>query len=287
MKPGTTTSALAASPAGQGTSDLPRTLRGAVALAALLVVWEIVGRSGLVPIALFPPPTWVARALWEMATSTSRAMPDWLPGPLRSDLLWDAAVSLRRALAGWSLGSAVGIIAGLVTGRVAGIRSYLTPILQVLRPLPPVAIIPIVIVWFGIGELSKLFSIAFAVFFPVWINTHLGAEGVPQSFIWSANSLGVRGPRVLARIILPAALPLILAGLRTGVAVAFVMVYVSELAGASAGIGYEISTSHLAYRVDRMLAALFVLGAAGALADWLLTKAVTGWNPWLKYATRR
>jgi NitT/TauT family transport system permease protein/sulfonate transport system permease protein len=108
-----------------------------------------------------------------------------------------------------------------------------------------------------------------------------------MSFIWTARSLGVARYRVVTRVIVPAALPFIVTGLRTGIALAFVMVYVSELAGASSGIGYEISTSHLAYRVDRMIAGLAVLGALGAGSDWLLTSVVTYFNPWLAYAARR
>src|SRR5439155_10912565 len=112
------------------------------------------------------------------------------------------------------------------------------------RPLPPLAIITLVIVWFGIGEISKVFSIAFAVFFPVWINTHLGAREVPKTFIWSARTLGVKGVSILWKVIFPAAIPFVVAGLRTGVSLTFVMVFVSELAGASAGIGYKISVSY-------------------------------------------
>jgi ABC-type nitrate/sulfonate/bicarbonate transport system permease component len=257
-----------------------------LAIAMFLVLWEIVGHLGLVPSSLFPPPTQVAGALGEMARSSTRPFPAWTPAPLQSDLLWDTLVSSWRAILGWAIGSAVGIIVGITTGRVRSLNAYLGPIIQLFRPLPPVAIIPIVIVWFGIGETSKLFSIAFAVFFPVWINAHLGAQKIPQSFIWSASSLGSRGWRTLTRVILPGALPFIVAGLRTGIAVSFVMVYVSELAGASAGIGYEISTSHLAYRVDRMMAALLVLGGLGAGSDWVLNRALYRVCPWLRYVAR-
>jgi ABC-type nitrate/sulfonate/bicarbonate transport system permease component len=264
--------------------------RVGLSVIGFLIAWELLGRSGLVPIMLFPPPSRVTHALWEMATSRSRWPIDccaWVPARFQSDLLWDTFVSVRRALTGWVLGSVVGIAAGIGTGRVRVLGGYLTPIIQLFRPLPPVAIIPIVIVWFGVGEVSKLFSISFAVFFPVWINAHLGSEKIPQSFIWSAWSLGVHGWKILTRVILPGALPFIIPGLRTGIAVSFVMVYVSELAGASAGIGYEISTSQLAYRVDRMMGALVVLGMLGASADLLLTRILNGLHPWLRYSTQK
>jgi ABC-type nitrate/sulfonate/bicarbonate transport system permease component len=240
-----------------------------VAIIFFLSAWEAVSRLAFIHISLFPPPTRVLAALIEMARS--------------GELSRDVTASLWRAACGFAIGSVVGIVVGLLTGRIAPLNNYLSPIIQLLRPLPPVAIIPLVIVWFGIGEISKLFSISFAVFFPVWINTHLGAHGTPKTYIWSAHALGVRGLTVLWKVIFPSALPFVTAGLRTGVAVAFVMVFVSELAGASAGIGYQISVSHLAYRVDRMIAALAVLGLFGASADWLLTRTLWFAFPWLRY----
>jgi NitT/TauT family transport system permease protein/sulfonate transport system permease protein len=200
------------------------------------------------------------------------------------DLPRDVATSLLRALAGLALGSVVGIITGIITGKCEKADHYLTPLIQLFRPLPPVAIIPLVIVWLGIGEISKLFSISFAVFFPVWISTYLGARRVPEPLIWSAQSLKVKRVALLWKVILPGSLPFILTGIRTGVAIAFVMVFVSELAGASVGVGYQISVSHLAYRVDRMIAALTILGILGYFTDLALTAAAKRVFPWLKFS---
>ena len=246
--------------------------RLAVSLSVFLCVWELLGRSGIFPKPLFPPPTRVAVAMFAM---------------MRNGLGLDILVSLERAAVGWMIGSLVGIVVGLITGRNATLDGYLSPIIQVFRPLPPVAIIPIIIVWFGIGDVSKLFSIAFAVFFPVWINAHLGAQKIPPSFIWGAKSLKADRMTIMRNVIFPGSLPFIAAGLRTGVAVAFVMVYVSELAGASAGLGYEINASYLAYRVDQMFAALIVLGALGYLADVGVEKGLYAVFPWLKYASQK
>jgi ABC-type nitrate/sulfonate/bicarbonate transport system permease component len=242
--------------------------QASLSILSLLVIWELVSRSQLVPISLFPPPTKVAMAFVEMGRS--------------GELLRDIQASLWRAVIGFALGSAVAICTGLLTGRIKALNNYLSPVIQLFRPLPPVAIIPLIIVWFGIGEEAKIFSIAFAVFFPVWINTHLGAQEIPKTFLWSAETLRVTRLQVLWKVIFPAALPFILAGLRTGIAMAFIMVFVSELAGASAGIGYQISVSQLAYRVDRMMAALILLGLFGALADFLLTRWAWWQFPWLR-----
>ena len=247
---------------------MQRLTRMSISIVAFLLLWEAVARVGPTPISLFPPPTRVLLALGEMVRT--------------GELFRDIRASLWRAVIGFVLGGTVGIAAGLITGRVESLDNYLSPIIQLFRPLPPVAIIPLVIVWFGIGEVSKVFSIAFAVFFPVWINTHLGARQVPMTFLWSAGTLGVRGFSALWKVILPAALPFVVAGLRIGASMAFIMVFVSELAGASAGVGYQISVSYLAYRVDRMMAALVVLGLLGAGADFLLNWATRLMFPWLR-----
>ncbi len=247
-----------------------RSIRLSLPIFALFVVWELVSRLGVVSAALFPPPSRVLVALFDMLSS--------------GELLRDMGASYARLLVGLGGGAAVGILLGLLTGRVKAAADLLTPLVQLLRPLPPVAIIPLVIVWFGIGETAKVFSIGFAVFFPVWLNTHLGAQQVPRRLLWSASTLTRSRLKVFWKVIFPASLPFIVAGLRVGISVAFVMVFVSELTGASEGIGYQISTSHLAYRIDRMMAALAVLGASGALADYVFSKGVEWRYPWLKFS---
>lgn len=241
----------------------------ALSIALMLTVWELLSRSGIVNVALFPPPTKVLIALFDLARS--------------GDLLRDITASYFRVFVGLFIGSALGIVIGLLTGRVHLVNNWLSPIIQGFRPLPPVAIIPLVIVWFGIGESAKVFSIGFAVFFSVWLNTHLGSQQVPQRLLWGASTLTKSQSKILLRVIFPAALPFIVAGIRTGIAVSFVLVFVSELAGASSGIGYQISLSHLAYRIDRMMAALVVLGASGAMLDYLFAKGVVYFYPWLKF----
>lgn len=241
-------------------------------IIAVLALWEIVSRSGFVNLALFPPPSKVAVALWGMITA----------GTLFTDL----RDSLWRLVAGLFFGSAFGVIFGLLTGRVKSFATAFTPIIQILRPLPPVAIIPLVIVWFGIDDAAKIFSIAFAVFFPVWINTHIGAHQIPRAFLWGAKLLTKSSTKIFREIIFPAALPFTIAGVRTGIAIAFIMVFVSELAGASSGLGYRISITHLAYRIDEMIAALVVLGALGAIADQLFVLGTRKLFPWIKFSSK-
>src|SRR3989338_9612255 len=168
-----------------------------------LVLWEIISRSSFVSPALFPPPSKVFVALWGMVTA----------GTLFSDLYH----SLWRLLAGLVIGSTVGVCIGLLTGRIKFFATALLPIIQILRPLPPVAIIPLIIVWFGIGDGAKIFSIAFAVFFPVWINTHIGALQIPHAFLWGAKLLTNSLAKTIREVVFPATLPFTIAGIRTGI----------------------------------------------------------------------
>lgn len=241
-------------------------------IIVVIALWEIISRSGFVNPSLFPPPSKVAVALWEMIIS----------GILFSDL----RDSLWRLLAGLFIGSAIGVVFGLLTGRIKSFATALSPIIQILRPLPPVAIIPLIIVWFGIDDGAKIFSIAFAVFFPVWINTHIGALQIPRVFLWGAKLLTNSQIKILRDVVFPAALPFIIAGIRIGIASAFIMVFVSELSGASSGIGFRISISHLAYRIDEMIAALVVLGILGAIADQLFVFGTRKFFPWIKFSSK-
>jgi ABC-type nitrate/sulfonate/bicarbonate transport system permease component len=245
-----------------------RSLLRALPIALLLVLWEMASRTIVSNSALFPPPSRVATAflVWSRSGELSR----------------DLQASAWRLLVGFLGGGIAGIAAGLATGRSRIADAILGPVIQALRPLPPVAIIPLVIVWFGIGDGAKVFSTSFAVFFPTWINTHLGASSIPLEYLRSAQLLTRSKWARILYVVLPASLPFIVAGLRNSIAVAFVMVYVNELAGASSGLGYQISISHLAYRIDRMIAALAVLGAAGAAADGAFAVFVRVACPWMK-----
>jgi ABC-type nitrate/sulfonate/bicarbonate transport system permease component len=244
-----------------------------IPVVALLLLWQFISQSGIVNANLFPPPTkvWVAFLEW-----------------VKTGELWqDVRASFWRMFTGFFIGGFIGIIIGILTGRNHYFNIFLKPIVQLFRPLPPVAIIPLIIVWFGIGDAAKVFSIAFAVFFPVWVNTHLGAAAIPANYLWSARLLTHSKLKTFIKVLLPASTPSIVAGLRTAIAMAFIMVYVSEIAGASEGLGYQISVSHLAYRIDKMIAALIFLGITGALADGAFAKAITYFFPWLALEAKR
>lgn len=236
-------------------------------IAVFLAVWEILPRSipGL-NTALFPPPTGILDALAQLVWS--------------GELLADMAASLVRVLAGFGLGALFGIALGLITARVMSVRYLCDPILQGFRSIPAIAVVPLAIVWFGIGEVSKISLITWGTFFPIWINTHLGARDASPVLIRSAQSLGANRLTVLLWVILPAALPLILAGLRQALAIAFIVMVAAELVGAAVGLGQLIATAQQTFHIDYMFVGLLALGALGFACDRIFVAIVTRLFPW-------
>lgn len=248
-------------------------LRIIMPVALLLLTWEGIAHLGWKDPAIFPPPSRCAMALVEWITT--------------GEIWTDAGSSYWRLLVGLVAGACVAIPLGLLTGRSKRIAETITPLIQMFRPIPPVSIIPLMIVWFGIGEFAKIVAIAFAVFFPIWLNTHLGAQQISPNLLWSASTLTRSRITIFRRVIFPASLPFIVVGMRTGIGVAFVMVFVAELAGASNGVGYHIATAQLSYRIDRMIAGLAFLGGSGALADFLFAKGTLKRYPWMRFSQSR
>ena len=242
-------------------------LTNVFSILLFLTVWELFSRLSKLSISLFPPPSWVVQEFWRMVQSG----------------MWfnDVFVSSKRVVTGFLTGASIAIITGLMTGRIAVVRALLEPVIQLLRPIPSIAWVSISIFWFGLGESSKLFLISYGVFFHVWLNTHIGVSTVDPILLRAARSLGAKGRRLFFEVILPAGLPFIIAGLRSGVAVAFIVVVAAELTGASAGVGFRISHSRELFRADRMMVGLMTLGVLGGTADLIfsrLSKRLVFWS---------
>lgn len=239
-----------------------------LSIAGIILFWQVLSGFDLINSNLIPPPTKVYLAIIEWAKS--------------GELFIDFSTSIWRGITGLLIGSIIGIMLGLFTGRNQTLDKILTPVLNVFKAFPPVALLPVFITFFGIGDFSKVFSISFATIFPLWVNTHLGASTVPAEFIRSAMLLSKSGVKIFFKIIIPASMNSIIAGFRISIAISFIMLYVSELAGASSGLGYQISSSHLAYRMDKMLGALIVLGLTASMIDLIFNKIVKYFFPWVQ-----
>jgi ABC-type nitrate/sulfonate/bicarbonate transport system permease component len=239
----------------------------AAGVLLFVAAWEAIPRwSSWVNVVLFPPPSQVFETFWPMLGS--------------GEIGHNIAISLRRAGMGFSIAVVLGIAAGLLTSRIRFFQYLLEPLLHGFRAIPTIALVPLCILWFGIGETAKLALVSWGAFFPIWITTHIGVRDVHVIYLRSAACLGAGRPATLFLVVLPAALPFILSGLRQAIAVSLIVLVAAELSGASAGVAYMMSQGHQLFRVDIMFIGLVLLGAFGFLADRAFV-ALAGWLfPW-------
>jgi len=235
---------------------------------ALLLAWELAARIGWLSSRILPEPLAVAQALWTLAVS----------GELWSHL----KTSLWRAASGFAIGAGAGLALGLLTGTWRRAETLLDTTLQMVRNIPALALIPLVILWFGIDETAKLFLLAVGVFFPVYLNTFHGIRSADAGLIEMARSYGLRGWPLYREVILPAALPSILVGVRFSLGLVWVLLIVAETISAQAGIGYMTMNAREFLQTDVVLVGILLYAVLGKLADMLargLEKHYLRWNP--------
>lgn len=242
------------------------TVAGLAGTFAFFGAWEALSRSGLVNDVMLPAPTTILQSGWSLLSS--------------GELLRHLGASLWRAAAGFLLGSVSAILLGVAMAQFVWLNATINPLVQMFRAVPALAVVPLAIFWFGIGETSKVFLIAWGVFFPVWVNTYLGVRDANPLLSRAAASLGASGWRRFVYVVIPGALPFIIAGLRVSLSIALVLLVASELAGAVFGVGYLIQMSQQVFRVDQMFVGLVVLGAMGFIADFGFERSVRWLLPW-------
>jgi ABC-type nitrate/sulfonate/bicarbonate transport system permease component len=192
----------------------------------------------------------------------------------------DLRYSLFRYGVGLALGSLLGILLGVLTGRIQTFRDSLGPLLNFLRSTPSIALVPLAIVWFGIGEQEKIFVVTWGVTFPVWLNTHAGISEVQKEYVWAARSLGAAGWPIYREVYVPWALPFIITGTRMGIATAFFALAAAEMAGAFGGVAFRIFHSHQMFRIDKMMVAILTIGLLGITFDRLFVRLMRWFLPW-------
>ncbi|HSI50383.1 MAG TPA: aliphatic sulfonate ABC transporter permease SsuC [Ideonella sp.] len=234
----------------------------------LLVAWELASRSGSLSSRVLPAPDAVASAFWQLA---------------RSGELWHhVAVSSGRAMAGLAIGGGLGLLLGLATGSFRLAETLLDTSFQMLRNIPALALIPLVILWFGIDESAKLFLVAVGVFFPLYLNTFHGIRNVDKGLIEMARSYGLSGWSLYREVILPGALPSILVGLRFSLGLMWVLLIVAETISAQAGIGYMTMNAREFLQTDVVLVGILLYALLGKLADEVargLERLCLRWHP--------
>ncbi len=233
---------------------------------ALLVLWQAAATTGWLSSRILPAPTEVLKASWTL---------------LQSGELWTHVhVSTVRALTGLAIGGGIGLVLGLLTGSVKAIETLLDSTVQMVRNIPPLALIPLVILWFGIDEAAKIFLIAIAVFFPIYINTFHGIRNVDAGLIEMARSYGLSGWQLYRQVILPGALPSILVGLRFSLGFMWVILIVAETISAQSGIGYMTMNAREFLQTDVVLVGILLYALLGKLADVLARGLERVWLRW-------
>lgn len=240
---------------------------GLLLVMGLALVWEVCAAARLVDPFYFPPVHRIVLSLAGLVTD----------GRLAAAL----AVSLVRGFAGFAIGAVLGVGLGAVAGRHVFVRELFDPLVELLRPLPSPAIIPVAILLLGIDSSMKVAIIAWACFFPILLNTIDGVRGVPPALVETARNFGLRYPERLVTVVLPAALPVIFTGLRVALAVMLILTVVTEMVAGNNGIGFLLLEAERTFRIAEMYGLIAALALTGYTLNRLLLaldRRVLAWH---------
>ena len=232
----------------------------------LLAIWEFVARVHLVDVRFFPPPSSIARTFWDLLVS--------------GELEINTAMSLSRVVIGFVLGAVPGVLLGVCMGLFPMVRAAAKSIIAVTYPIPKLAILPLILLIFGLGETSKYVVIAIAVFFPVAINTMVGVLGIEKIYVDVGRNFGASKLMFFGAIAIRGAMPTIMAGMRIAWSTALLLIVAAEFVGADTGLGAMIWQAWQIFAIKEMFAGLIVIALLGYLSfillDWIERRVV----PW-------
>ena len=236
-------------------------------LVGLVGLWQAGDSAGLLSTQFLPSPVAIVRALGALVASGTL----WL----------HLGASLGRLAIGWSVGTVLGVAVGFLVGIAWWARAPGMAVVSALFPIPKIALVPLFIIWFGIGEGSKIVTLGFGVFFPTVINTVAGVDAIPRNLVRMGQAFGLRRSTILWRIVLPGALPAILAGFRVTSSIAIILLVAAEMIGAEYGIGAFVLQAGNLYDTDNLLAGIVVLSLLGLSVAWVIgrvERALLGWR---------
>jgi ABC-type nitrate/sulfonate/bicarbonate transport system permease component len=252
----------------RGAGFLPKSGRwsGWIAILAIVALWQLAGSAGWINPLFLPAPLAIARAIYRLAVSGA---------------LWHhLSVSIMRIGAGWILGTVAGILVGFAIGLSTLARSVGITFISALFPIPKIALLPLLILWLGIGEEPKIATIALGVFFSTAISVYSGVDSVPRNLIRMAQSFNVPFPTIVRHVIWPGALPSILAGFRITASVALLLVVSAEMIGAEFGIGAFVLQAGNLMQTDQLLAGVVILSLFGLAVGRLINALETRLLHW-------
>lgn len=252
---------------GGGFAPRDRAWAAVGTLLGVVALWQAGASAGVIPTLFLPAPASIAVALWHLGVS--------------GELWKHLSASLARLAVGWVVGTVFGVGMGLAVGLWSALRSPVMAVVAALFPIPKIALVPLFIIWFGIGEGSKIATLAFGVFFPTVIATAGGVDNVPRGLIRMAQSFGLPTWAIVWKVVLPGALAAILNGFRVTSSIAIVLLVAAEMIGAERGIGAFVLSAGNLYDTDALLAGIVVLSLLGLLVAWVigrLERALLGWR---------
>ncbi|OYY07208.1 MAG: taurine ABC transporter permease [Rhizobiales bacterium 35-68-8] len=243
-----------------------RSVRAGLGLAAFFGFWQAVSSVGLVDDFLLPSPVAVAEALWVLAVDGS---------------LWiHLGASLQRVAIGFLLACIAGLALGLVCGWWRTVSDFVRPVVEALRPIPPLAWIPITILWFGLGDAASYFLVFLGAFFPAFVATFTAVRGLDRNQMNAALCLGARPWQLFWDVLIPASLPIILPGLRIALGVGWMCVVTAELIAAQTGLGYLIQQSRMLFQINNVVAGMVTIGLVGFAMSAILERIERRVNAW-------
>lgn len=261
-------------------SKLLKLLQGVIVPCLVLGLWEWISASGIVNPLILPSPLAVAKKWFEYLSPYEPFDPaksSYITWLVSGELLHDAYASLRRVVSGFLIGAGLALPLGLFMGASDNVYKLFNPLVQILRPIPPIAFIPLAILWFGLGNPPAVFLITIGAFFPVLMNTIAGVRHVDEIYIRAAESLGASRWTLFVRVMLPASSPYILAGARIGMGTAFIVVIVAEMIAVNSGLGYRILEAREFFWSDKIIAGMITIGLLGLALDTGMSRL----NNWL------
>lgn len=233
----------------------------------------------------------VVLALWETSSRLGLTNPYLLAAPSRvfidiydliasRQLFGALAASMTRVLSGFAIAVVVGVVLGIIMASFRLVEDFVDPLVELIRPISPLAILPLAILWFGIGDASKIFLIALSCTFPILLNTYAGVKSIDASLVRAARSLGANRTEIIRRVILPGSLPTILTGVRISWGIALIVIIASEMVGAINGLGFMVLDAQQTFKVERVFSGIFVIGVIGFVTDRLLRWVRSVVTPW-------
>lgn len=244
---------------GGGFSPHPRAVISLAVMVTLIAIWETGCQTGIIHPLVLPAPSEAATAFMEL---------------FDSGMLWKhLSASLSRLVIGWTAGTILGIAVGFSIGLFSLARAGFVPLVAAIFPIPKIALLPLFIIWFGIGEGSKVATILFGTFFPTVVATYGGVDNVDRGLIRMGQSFGLSWFSIVRKIILPGALPAILPGFRISAAIAIVLLVAAEMIGAEFGIGAYVLMAGSLMAMDQLIAGVAILSTIGLSVSWIIGRA--------------